>query len=203
MSEWESYLLHDYRITFDPDTLVLDIGCGRGSQMEELRLHGVNVIGLDLEHSVLLKCRSKGLDVLRGRAEQLPIKEDSVDGILCKVVLPYTREDQAIKEFNRVLKSGGICYLNGHGAGYYLKYLLLSPSFKQRFYGLRSLVNTWLWVLAGSRLPGFMGDTTYQSRRRLNRYFSENRFNLSKDTPSKRFLGFPVFTYQIIQKLPE
>ena len=163
MSEWEGYILEDYKYYFEPETLVLDVGCGHGSQMKELIQQGSMAIGVDLDFAALEYCRSQELSVLRAYAELVPLKDSSLDGILCKVVLPYTREEQVIREFGRLLKPGARCYLNCHGAGYYLKYLLLSRSWKQRFYGLRSLVNTWMWVITGHRLPGFLGDTIYQS----------------------------------------
>jgi hypothetical protein len=34
MSEWDGYILKDYRIHFDPAALVLDVGCGQGDQMK-------------------------------------------------------------------------------------------------------------------------------------------------------------------------
>ncbi|MBC7910896.1 MAG: methyltransferase domain-containing protein [Pyrinomonadaceae bacterium] len=202
MSEWDGYILKDYRIHFDPETVVLDVGCGQGNQMKELAHQGSLMIGIDLDLSALVHCRSEGLSVLRAYAEQVPLKDSSLDGIVCKVVLPYTREEQVIREFGRLLKPGGRCYLQCHGAGYYLKYLLQPPVWKQSFYGLRSLVNTWTWAITGRRLPGFMGDTIYQSRRRLAKYFHQNGLSLLDDTHSDRFLGFPVFTYQIIEKRP-
>ena len=202
MSEWEGYILEDYRIHFDQETLVLDVGCGQGNQMKQLIEQGSSAIGVELELSALIYCRSLGLSVLRAYAEQVPLKDSCLDGILCKVVLPYTREKQVLGEFGRLLKPGGRCYLICHGAGYYLQYLLLSPSWKHRFYGLRSLINTWVWMITGRRLPGFLGDTIYQSRRRLSKYFQVNGFSLLEDTPSKCFWGFPVFTYQLIKKIP-
>lgn len=200
MSEWESYILADYRIEFDPEAFVLDVGCGCGEQMAALRPRVRAVVGIDLDAGVLSRCRALGFSVARARAERIPIQSETMDGVLCKVVLPYTDERRAVSEFGRLLKPLGRCYLSGHGAGYYLRYLLLSASWKQRFYGLRSLLNTWVWIVTGRRLPGFLGDTIYQSRRRLAEYCRENRLSLKQDTPSKRFLGFPVFIYQELEK---
>lgn len=200
MTEWEGYYPEDHRIHFSAGLLVLDVGCGYGYQMKQLVEQGNSVIGLDRDSQALLDCRNEGLAVLRAQAEQVPLKDSSLDGILCQVVLPYTREEQVICEFGRLLKPGGRCYLTCHGAGYSLRYILFSPVLMHRFYGLRTLVNTWLWVLTGRRLPGFLGDTIYQSRSRLAKYFRENDLSLLEDIPSKRFLGFPVFTFQTIEK---
>ena len=203
MTEWEGYYPEGSRIHFSPGMLVLDVGCGYGYQMKELLEQGNSVIGLDPDLSALIGCRSKGLAVLRAQAERVPLQDSSLDGILCQVVLPYTREEEVIGEFGRLLRPGGKCYLTCHGAGYSLRYILCSPVLKHRFYGLRTLVNTWLWVLTGRRLPGFLGDTIYQSGTRLARYFRENDLTLLEDIPSKRFLGLPVFTFQTIEKAPQ
>jgi hypothetical protein len=40
----------------------------------------------------------------------------------------------------------------------------------------------------------------YQSRPRLSRLFSVSDLVVVDDTESPRFLGFPVFTYQILEK---
>jgi SAM-dependent methyltransferase len=200
MTEWEGYYPEDHRLRFSAGVVVLDVGCGYGYQMKQLSAQGSFVIGLDRDLAALMGCQSKGLDVLRAQAEHVPLKDSSLDGILCQVVLPYTHEEQVVGEFGRLLKPGGRCYLTCHGAGYSLRYILFSPVLKHRFYGLRTLLNTWLWVLTGRRLPGFLGDTIYQSRARLAKYFRENDLRLLEDVPSKHFLGFPVFTFQTIEK---
>jgi SAM-dependent methyltransferase len=200
MSEWKGYILEDYKLSFTPGMLVLDIGCGLGEQMQVLTHQGCSVIGLDLDLTALSRCRSLGLAVLMARAEQIPIASGTLDGIICKVVLPYTCEDQVIREISRLLKPGARCYLISHGAGYYLRYLLWSQSWKYRLYGLRSLLTTWVWVLTNKRLPGFLGDTIYQSRRRLARYYQENGLLLLEDTSSKTFGGLAVFIQHRIEK---
>jgi ubiquinone/menaquinone biosynthesis C-methylase UbiE len=200
MSEWKGYILDDFQMSFDPGMLVLDVGCGLGEQMQVLTQQGCSVIGLDLDLDSLSRCQSMGLAVLAARAEQMPLASGTFDGIICKVVLPYTYEDQVIREISRLLKPEARCYLISHGAGYYLRYLLWSSSWKYRLYGLRTLLTTWIWVLTNKRLPGFLGDTIYQSRRRLAKYYQENGLRLLKDTPSKTFGGLAVFSQHLIEK---
>lgn len=124
----------------------------------------------------------------------MPFVDDSFDGIICNGVLPFTIEDQAMREITRLLKPDGKCYLISLGSGYYLRYLLLSRSFKYKIYGLRALLNTWCWVLFQRQLPGFIGDTIYQSIPRLRRYFNENGLILVNER-STSFVGLPVFIY--------
>jgi SAM-dependent methyltransferase len=201
MSEWEGYILEAYKLSFEAGMLVLDVGCGSGQQMQDLTYQGCLVIGLDLDVDSLLQCRKLGLQVLRASGEQIPIANASLDGVICKVVLPYTKEDQVIGEIGRLLKPDARGYVICHGAGYYLYYLLRSLSWKHRVYGLRALINTWVWALTNRRLPGFVGDTIYQSRRRLAKYYRENGLAVLEDTPSKSFCGLAVFIQQMIQKV--
>ena len=201
MSEWKGYILEDYKLSFKAGAMVLDIGCGNGRQMRDLISQGCSVIGLDLDLNALTHCQSLRLQVLQARAERIPILSASLEGAICKVVLPYTDENLVIREISRLLKPGAECYMICHGAGYYFRYLLRTPSWKRHVYGLRALINTWVWVLTNKRMPGFLGDTIYQSRRRLAKYYHEGGLEVMEDTPSKTFFGLPVFIQQKIRKV--
>ena len=138
--------------------------------------------------------------MLQATAEEIPLESAAVDGVVCNVVLPYTDERRTIREIGRILKDAGVGVCCYHGIGYYLRYMLAGTSWKFRFYGLRALVNTWLYAVTGMRLPGFLGDTLYQSRRRLTRYYRESHLRLRQTHRSRTFLGCPVFIYHTIQK---
>ena len=83
------------------------------------------------------------------------------------MVLPYTDERRAIEEIGRVLATGGVAVLYLHGLGYSLRYLLKPDSGSVRLYAARTIVNTVVYRLSGRRLPGFLGDTLFQSDRRV------------------------------------
>lgn len=194
------YILADYDFAaFSEDELVLDVGCGTGDYLTRLERRGARPFGIDVDLMALRTCRRNGHFVLQAFAEKLPVKTGSVGGILCKVVLPYTLESQVIREISRVLRDGGKANVCSHGTGYYLRYLLMSRSWKSRFYGFRTLVNTIVYRLSGKRLPGFLGDSIAQSRSRLSREFTRNNLTFT-DLHSKRFLGFPVFLYQVVER---
>ena len=118
-----------------------------------------------------------------------------------KVVLPYTNERTTIGGIGRVPRRGGTAYVVSHGAGYYLRYLLQPAPFLHRVYGVRALLNTWLWATTGGRLPGFLRDTLYQSRRRLSEYYRVAGLELKHESVSPNYLGFPVFLYDRVKKL--
>ncbi len=200
--EWSNYLLPRHHcIDFPPRALVLDVGCGNGEILLELRKRHCAVLGLDADHGAVVTCRNLGLRVLHGRGEELPLKTACLDGVVCRVVIPYTDEVLTLREIARVLKTGGVAYLSYHGSGYYLRYLLFGQSWKQRVYGLRALVNTWFYVITGRRLHGFWGDTIYQSRRRLARYYKSGGVLLLEEETGKRYWGLPVFIYHTGQKV--
>ena len=194
--DWQPYVLPQ-SFDFSQSATVLDVGCGFGNQLAECP--GVLKIGVEPDSQCASECRARGNITLRAAAEHLPLADHSCEGIICKVVLPLTIEDQAVRELARVLKPEGKCYLITIGCGYYLRYLLLSRFFLFRLYGLRTLVNTWWWSLTHTRLPGFIGDTTYQSHRRLRRYFASNGLNLLNERTTT-FLGLPVFIYSELRR---
>jgi SAM-dependent methyltransferase len=196
------YALLDYNFAdFQPGMRVLDIGCGKGGQLNKLTSRGCHAVGLDPNQERLRLCTDAGLEVVTGHAEELPFPDASFDGVICKGVIPYTIEPVAFREIARVLKPGGRAQLVYLAAGFYLRLLMLGQGgrVKQRVYGLKTFLNTWLYALTGGILPGHWGDTVYQSRRRLRKYYKENRFRLLRETPSKTFFGLPVFIYHAIQ----
>jgi SAM-dependent methyltransferase len=200
-NDWGQYVLpHFSYVEFSRGQLVLDLGCGHGEQLLALRDRGCVAIGIDSDWRSLVACSGEGSAVARGVGEALPVRTGSVDGVVCKAVLPYTDEFRTLAELARVLKKDGVaqcCYI---GAGYYLRYLLIGPRWKYRFYGLRTLLNSCLVRLTGFRLPGFLGDTVYQTRPKLGRLYKAVGLRLLEDTPAPTFLGLPVFIYHAIAK---
>jgi len=201
MSEWAGYILDDFRFEFAAGSSVLDLGCGVGGQLSKLADQDVWACGIDPSMAALQSCRTQGLSVIQGKGERLPFLSGSFDGVICKVVLPYTNERRTIGEIGRVLRRGGTAYVVSHGAGYYLRYLLRPPRFAFRVNGARSLLNTWLWASTGRRLPGFLRDTLYQSRRRLLKYYRPAGLELEREFRSPQYLGFPVFLYDRVKKI--
>lgn len=178
---------------FPNDAVVLDVGCGIGTELIQASGSDRLVIGIEPDLDSVKQAHARGFPVAIAIAEHLPFATDSFDGIICKGVLAFTLEDQAMREIKRVVKRDRKCYLAFNGSGYYLRHVLLG-SWKQRIYGLRALVNTWWWIITHRRLPGFVGDTVYQSERRLQRYFKSNGFKVISQR-QRSFFGFPVFIY--------
>jgi SAM-dependent methyltransferase len=200
-SEWIDFTLEEFSfVDFAPGSRVLDVGCGDGEQLESLRRAGLDAIGVEPSASLVDALTARGMPVLRGVAEHLPVETASVDGLVCKVVVPYTDERHAIAEWARVVRPGGRIRAVYHGAGYYVRYLLNGPGLALRLYAARTLANTWWYALTSRRLPGFIGDTVYQSAKRLSAYYRDLGLELEREWPSPTFRGKPVFIYHELRR---
>ena len=201
-TDWSDFTLPEFSFSaFPPGSRVLDVGCGSGDQLRMLRQAGLDAIGVEPRRELVDALVADGYDVRAGVAEQLPFSAGSCDGVICKVVVPYTDERKAIGEWARVLRPGGRARATYHGAGYYMRYLEHGPGLMLRVYGLRSLVNTWWYAATNQRLPGFVGDTLYQSTKRLMEYYAQFGLSLERVSPAPRYRGKPVFIYHELRRL--
>lgn len=198
---WETYSRLDAQPAFTPGAVVIDVGCGNGKELKQLAERGCVTIGLDVDASALADCRRASLPVVLAQAEHMPLRAQAFDGLICNVAIPYTNESQVMQEIGRILKRRARGYLCYHGFGYFLRYVVAGPSFRMRFYGARSVLNTWYYRLTGSRLSGFWGDTLYQTHGQLLRYYRRDGLKLVEFRTGKKFLGFPVFIYHQVEKV--
>jgi SAM-dependent methyltransferase len=172
---------------------VLDVGCGMGTLMRELRSSGAQVLGIEPDPDRARACTEAGLPVTVGKGERLPFADASFDAAVCSVVLPYTDERQAVAELGRVLRPGGFASVTCHGIGYGLYYVGHGPGWRRRFYGVRMLANTAVYRTTGSRLPGFLGDTLCQTPRRLAKYIREAGLVVETSGTIEAAMGIPRF----------
>ncbi len=184
-----------------PGMRVLDVGCGDGPHLRELGQEGMETVGVEIDPALVAANRAAGLHVLQGTAEALPVDDASFDAIICSVVMPYTDQRRAVREWARVLKPGGTVNATYHGAGYGIHYFLVPPEgFRSRFYGARMLVNTALYVATGQRLPGFIGDTLCQTQGEMQRSYRSSGFVLTNTTVIDSALGIPRILFHALQK---
>src|SRR4029453_1131975 len=84
--DWTAFALPvEIFLDFPPGSRVLDVGCGPGVQLAELTRRGCRATGADVSAIALNRARSGGLRVIAAKAEALPLRDGSVDGVLCKV----------------------------------------------------------------------------------------------------------------------
>lgn len=88
--------------------IILDVGCGVGSNLPALRPHAQAVHGLDISPRALKYARRQGFDSLtEASAEKMPYPDESVDTVICMDALEHLDDDKAVTEIVRVLKKGG------------------------------------------------------------------------------------------------
>jgi ubiquinone/menaquinone biosynthesis C-methylase UbiE len=96
---------------------VLDAGCAAGRDSTLLKEKGLEPIGVDLSESLLVVARKKHPDIQFKHANflNLPFKDEIFDGVWAHASLLHleTTEEvgQALKEFHRVLKQGGVIHV--------------------------------------------------------------------------------------------
>ncbi|WP_319548369.1 DVU_1556 family methyltransferase [Desulfogranum marinum] len=93
--------------------LLLDAGCGAGASMMLLRESDTcRVVGIDFDQGLTAEARNSGLNVAQADMAQLPLLSDTVDTVLCECAWNLTNKQQALAEFFRVLRPGGLLALS-------------------------------------------------------------------------------------------
>jgi ubiquinone/menaquinone biosynthesis C-methylase UbiE len=91
---------------------VADIACGTGILADriERELHPAKVYGVDMSEGMLnqARARSTGVQWLRGPAEQLPFDDGALDAVVTTSAFHFFDQPAALREFHRVLSSGGL-----------------------------------------------------------------------------------------------
>lgn len=100
---------------------ILDVGCGSGGFFPDFLDLGLNVTGVDAAEGMIEEIRTRFSAVIEesrlvpmvGDIERLQFDDDSFDFVNCAGVLMYLPDaNQALREMRRVLKKGGLAFLN-------------------------------------------------------------------------------------------
>ena len=113
------FQLDEFSKYVEKEILVVDIGCGYGRTLNELSNAGYsNLLGIDYSEE-MVKRGEKMYPQIKfkvANATKIEINDNSVDSVILLGVLTCTakNEDQInlISEINRILKPGGIVYIN-------------------------------------------------------------------------------------------
>lgn len=112
--EREQPIVHEMLATLAPGD-ALDAACGTGRHAAKLAELGHRVVGVDTTEAMLAIARHKvpAADFRRGRLEQLPLDDASVDVVTCSLALTHVPDlEPVLQEFGRVLRPGGTAVLS-------------------------------------------------------------------------------------------
>lgn len=97
------------------EVALLDVGCGGGILSEELTGRGYRVTGIDAAEGAIAAARRHAsatglvIDYRVGSAYELPVADESVDGVVASDVLEHLHDlPLALGEIARVLRPGGV-----------------------------------------------------------------------------------------------
>lgn len=107
---------------FPKNPLVLDIGCGTGSLVQEKK--SWNIVGVDIAYGMCVLASAKNSQIINADAENLPFADESFDCVFSSLVLQWIdKPEKMIKEILRVLKPEGTAVVTSfvHGTLYELE----------------------------------------------------------------------------------
>ena len=93
-----------------PVVKVLDLGAGTGALTSGLVASGLSVTAVEPDPEMLAELRRRLPDVraVVGRAEAVPLPDDSVDAVLVGTAFHWFDTERALPEIARVLRPGGV-----------------------------------------------------------------------------------------------
>lgn len=106
-------LIHDLirKYFSDKKLTILDLGCGTGKNMEEMRNFG-DVYGVDQSEEAIEFCKKRNVThVMVGNAEVPAFSKESFDLVTALDLLEHTDDKKVLKGIHRMLRSDGIIIL--------------------------------------------------------------------------------------------
>lgn len=93
-----------------PSAVIADIGAGTGNYSYELAKYGYKVVAIEPSETMRKQGKKHpNLKWVSGVAENLPLKNSSVDGIVCTAAVQhFTDLQKSFHEMNRILKEPGV-----------------------------------------------------------------------------------------------
>ena len=117
MPDPEAYITNVINM-YPAGSTILDAGCGHGELVLRLARRGMSVIGVDQSQEMLSQAGKKvesdgnsgNVELRLGSAEQLPLDDSSVDGVIVHMLLHHLSEPSMFfREASRVCRDNGRC----------------------------------------------------------------------------------------------
>jgi ubiquinone/menaquinone biosynthesis C-methylase UbiE len=135
---------------------VLDAGCGFGQWALALSRHNERVDAIDKSAvriaflRKMIKAKNlRNIVPATGSIEHLPYKKETFDSVFAYGAVCLTRWRETLKELLRVLKKGGLLYVNAQGMGWYFHLWAAetnrAPDYDPREWVAKAFMNTVLY----------------------------------------------------------
>lgn len=160
----ETYKQRLKAIGFSGHKCVLDAGCGFGQWALELAKMNEEVSALDIssERVAVLKelaeiKKIKNIIAREGTIERLPYKDAYFDAIFCYASIPLVPWKETLRELYRVLKKGGVIYLNADAVGWFVHLWKDEPNkgggYEPKEWAAKAFINTYNYNKGNEFLP--------------------------------------------------
>jgi 2-polyprenyl-3-methyl-5-hydroxy-6-metoxy-1,4-benzoquinol methylase len=105
---WRKRLFRMYLGRQRPGRL-LEVGCGNGGRLVELRALGWQVVGQEVDSAAEASARKHGLDIRVGALESLDLPAGSFDAVICNHVIEHVPDPvKLLSDCYRLLNNAGI-----------------------------------------------------------------------------------------------
>ena len=96
-----------------PDQVILDIACGNGSILRDLKAHGYQHLqGLEMSRYAVTRLRAEGFTMHHGSVPLMALPDAAFDVVIASQVLEHViRRHSFAREMARVLKPGGRAFI--------------------------------------------------------------------------------------------
>lgn len=175
---------------------VLDIGCGAGQEMMPFVANGAIGFGLDVAAEVGQVGRKKygeagygsSVNFLRSSGDSLPFKDESFDVLICRGAIMFMKSADALAEFARVMKKGGVLFLMIQAPPYYwwkLRKGLSDFNLMSSVHAGRVLVNGGFYGITGKQIRNKLtaGGEMYLTREGVKRKIESLGLRIAGEMP--------------------
>lgn len=133
---------------------ILDVGCGAGQTLMDLKALKISMVGLDIDKDALKlgKGLTERIHFVNGSMHHLPFRKNSFDMVISRVALPLTNIPYSLKSIHSVLKPAGSIWISLYSFSMQKKLLLDSihqKELKSVVYNLYALLNGFIFHFWG------------------------------------------------------